>query len=98
MEQLEQKLARELPPRAKVVACRFPFPNWVPERTAGEGLDTVWLYDATAARGTGPGGRGGPGGPGGWGEDEDRGDREDGGRMRTGGTRRRTNGTKPEDA
>lgn len=53
MEQLEQKLARELPNTAKVVACRFPFPNWVPERTAGEGLDTVWLYDATTARGDG---------------------------------------------
>lgn len=46
MEQLEQKLARELPSSAMVVACRFPFPNWVPERTAGEGIDTVWLYHA----------------------------------------------------
>lgn len=46
MEQLEQKLARELPSSAVVVACRFPFPNWVPEGTAGEGMDTVWLYHA----------------------------------------------------
>uniref|UniRef100_H3C961 ATP synthase subunit C lysine N-methyltransferase n=1 Tax=Tetraodon nigroviridis TaxID=99883 RepID=H3C961_TETNG len=44
MEQLEQKLASELSSTAVVVACRFPFPNWVPERTAGEGIDTVWLY------------------------------------------------------
>lgn len=50
MEQLEQKLASELPNTAKVVACRFPFPNWVPERTAGEGIDTVWLYDATTVK------------------------------------------------
>lgn len=46
MEQLEVKLATELPSTAKVVACRFPFPSWVPERTHGEGIDTVWLYDA----------------------------------------------------
>uniref|UniRef100_A0A3B4YJY5 ATP synthase subunit C lysine N-methyltransferase n=1 Tax=Seriola lalandi dorsalis TaxID=1841481 RepID=A0A3B4YJY5_SERLL len=46
MDQLELKLARELPSTAKVVACRFPFPTWVPEETAGEGIDTVWVYDA----------------------------------------------------
>lgn len=46
MDQLELKLAHELPRTAKVVACRFPFPTWVPECTAGEGIDTVWVYDA----------------------------------------------------
>ncbi|XP_033960503.1 ATP synthase subunit C lysine N-methyltransferase [Pseudochaenichthys georgianus] len=46
MDQLEVKLASELPSTAKVVACRFPFPTWVPECTAGEGIDTVWVYDA----------------------------------------------------
>ncbi|RVE61691.1 hypothetical protein OJAV_G00172920 [Oryzias javanicus] len=46
MNQLELKLAHELPSTAKVVACRFPFPTWVPECTAGEGIDTVWVYDA----------------------------------------------------
>ncbi|XP_073347610.1 ATP synthase subunit C lysine N-methyltransferase isoform X2 [Pagrus major] len=46
MEQLELKLATELPSTAKVVACRFPFPTWVPEHTDGEGIDTVWVYDA----------------------------------------------------
>lgn len=46
MEQLELKLANELPITAKVVACRFPFPTWIPENTAGEGIDTVWVYDA----------------------------------------------------
>ncbi|XP_061587242.1 ATP synthase subunit C lysine N-methyltransferase [Cololabis saira] len=46
MEQLELKLASELQSTAKVVACRFPFPTWVPEHTAGEGIDTVWVYDA----------------------------------------------------
>ncbi|XP_063317882.1 ATP synthase subunit C lysine N-methyltransferase [Pelmatolapia mariae] len=46
MEKLELKLASELPSTAKVVACRFPFPTWIPESTAGEGIDTVWVYDA----------------------------------------------------
>ncbi|XP_034469427.1 ATP synthase subunit C lysine N-methyltransferase [Hippoglossus hippoglossus] len=46
MDQLELKLARELPSSARVVACRFPFPTWVPEHTAGEGIDTVWVYNA----------------------------------------------------
>ncbi|XP_070775512.1 ATP synthase subunit C lysine N-methyltransferase isoform X1 [Enoplosus armatus] len=46
MDQLELKLASELPSTAKVVACRFPFPTWVPEHTAGEGIDTVWVYNA----------------------------------------------------
>ncbi|XP_042353164.1 protein FAM173B-like isoform X2 [Plectropomus leopardus] len=46
MDQLELKLANELPSTAKVVACRFPFPTWIPEHTAGEGIDTVWVYDA----------------------------------------------------
>uniref|UniRef100_A0A1A8IEC1 ATP synthase subunit C lysine N-methyltransferase n=1 Tax=Nothobranchius kuhntae TaxID=321403 RepID=A0A1A8IEC1_NOTKU len=46
MDQLELKLANELSDTAKVVACRFPFPTWIPERTEGEGIDTVWVYDA----------------------------------------------------
>lgn len=46
MDQLELKLTNELPSTAKVVACRFPFPTWIPEQTAGEGIDTVWVYDA----------------------------------------------------
>lgn len=46
MEQLEDKLGRELHSSARVVACRFPFPSWVPDDTAGEGIDTVWMYNA----------------------------------------------------
>ncbi|XP_030630463.1 ATP synthase subunit C lysine N-methyltransferase [Chanos chanos] len=48
MEQLEDKLQRELHISAKVVACRFPFPTWTPDHVAGEGIDTVWVYDAKA--------------------------------------------------
>lgn len=47
MDELEDKLERELQSSAKVVACRFPFPSWVPDATAGEGIDTVWVYDAS---------------------------------------------------
>ncbi|KAG7488562.1 hypothetical protein MATL_G00035880 [Megalops atlanticus] len=46
MAQLEEKLQGDLQSTAKVVACRFPFPTWVPDATAGEGIDTVWVYDA----------------------------------------------------
>lgn len=46
MAQLEEKLQGDLQSTAKVVACRFPFPTWVPDDTAGEGIDTVWAYDA----------------------------------------------------
>lgn len=46
MEQLEVKLQTELQSSAKVVACRFPFPTWTPDDVAGEGIDTVWVYNA----------------------------------------------------
>lgn len=46
MEQLEVKLQMELQSSAKVVACRFPFPTWTPNDVAGEGIDTVWVYNA----------------------------------------------------
>ena len=44
MPHLESKLSDELNSEGEVVACRFPFPNWVPYRTVGEGIDCVWLY------------------------------------------------------
>ncbi|CAG2107331.1 unnamed protein product [Medioppia subpectinata] len=28
----------------KVIACRFPLPNWQPLESVGTGIDTVWLY------------------------------------------------------
>ncbi|KAM8967007.1 ATP synthase subunit C lysine N-methyltransferase [Pelodytes ibericus] len=45
MPQLEKKLQMELDESARVIACRFPFPHWVPQHTTGEGVDTVWTYD-----------------------------------------------------
>ena len=44
MPQLETKLSNELQTGSAVVACRFPFPTWIPDETVGEGIDTVWLY------------------------------------------------------
>ncbi|XP_066462476.1 ATP synthase subunit C lysine N-methyltransferase-like isoform X2 [Eleutherodactylus coqui] len=45
MPQLEKKLLKELPLTARVIACRFPFPHWIPDRISGQGIDTVWVYD-----------------------------------------------------
>ncbi|OCT57207.1 hypothetical protein XELAEV_18003850mg [Xenopus laevis] len=50
MPQLEKKLQTELQDAARVIACRFPFPNWVPDHIFGEGVDTVWTYDLGAFR------------------------------------------------
>ncbi|KAK6182113.1 hypothetical protein SNE40_009871 [Patella caerulea] len=44
MPKLEEKLDKELVDGRHVVACRFPFPTWQPEKTIGTGVDTVWLY------------------------------------------------------
>jgi len=44
MEQLENKCKKELNSNAVIIACRYPFPNLQPEKTIGEGIDTVWLY------------------------------------------------------
>lgn len=45
MEPLEHKLSSELPEDARVIVCRFPFPNWPPSCSEGSGLDQVWAYD-----------------------------------------------------
>ncbi|XP_065339289.1 ATP synthase subunit C lysine N-methyltransferase [Cloeon dipterum] len=46
MEELERKMRAELVSGARVVACRFPLPNWTPLAEFGSGVDTVWLYQA----------------------------------------------------
>ncbi|XP_056376703.1 ATP synthase subunit C lysine N-methyltransferase isoform X2 [Hyla sarda] len=45
MPQLEKKLELELSHASRVIACRFPFPHWIPEHISGQGIDTVWVYD-----------------------------------------------------
>uniref|UniRef100_A0A8C3W2J8 ATP synthase c subunit lysine N-methyltransferase n=1 Tax=Catagonus wagneri TaxID=51154 RepID=A0A8C3W2J8_9CETA len=57
MPQLEKKLELELEDDARVIACRFPFPHWTPTWVTGEGVDTVWAYDASSFRGAGRGPR-----------------------------------------
>ncbi|XP_066109707.1 ATP synthase subunit C lysine N-methyltransferase isoform X2 [Saccopteryx bilineata] len=52
MQQLEKKLELELEGDARVIACRFPFPNWTPDQVTGEGIDTVWAYDRSTFRGS----------------------------------------------
>ncbi|NP_001107079.1 uncharacterized protein LOC567059 [Danio rerio] len=50
MEVLGRKLEKELPDEARVIACRFPFPDWTPTATEGEGLDQTWAYDMNVIR------------------------------------------------
>ncbi|NXL92748.1 F173B methyltransferase, partial [Alectura lathami] len=52
MPQLEKKLKEELASNARIIACRFPFPCWIPDHTTGEGIDTVWAYDLKHPRGS----------------------------------------------
>ncbi|XP_041957924.1 ATP synthase subunit C lysine N-methyltransferase isoform X3 [Alosa sapidissima] len=51
MDVLGEKLLKELPDEARVVACRFPFPHWPCSASEGQGLDQAWAYDMGAVRG-----------------------------------------------
>ncbi|KAM4686962.1 ATP synthase subunit C lysine N-methyltransferase isoform 2-T3 [Amazona ochrocephala] len=51
MPQLEKKLEEELECNARIIACRFPFPCWIPDHSTGEGINTVWAYDLKHSRG-----------------------------------------------
>ncbi|TRY88895.1 hypothetical protein DNTS_021989 [Danionella cerebrum] len=50
MEVLGRKLEKELPDEARVIACRFPIPDWTPTATEGKGLDQTWAYDMNLIR------------------------------------------------
>lgn len=45
MKDLEKKVEVEVEQNSKIVACRFPLPNWKPSLTIGDGVDTVWVYN-----------------------------------------------------
>ncbi|XP_026177119.1 ATP synthase subunit C lysine N-methyltransferase [Mastacembelus armatus] len=47
---LGEKLLRELPDDALVIACRFPFPNWPHRSSVGSGLDQTFAYDIGSVR------------------------------------------------
>ena len=44
MQELENKLKKEMKDSAQIIACRFPLPNWKPCSQIEEGVDSVWLY------------------------------------------------------
>lgn len=50
MEVLGEKILRELSGDARVIACRFPFPQWPPRASLGHGLDRAWAYDIHTVR------------------------------------------------
>ncbi|XP_069379736.1 ATP synthase subunit C lysine N-methyltransferase isoform X2 [Paralichthys olivaceus] len=50
MGDLGEKLLKELPDDARVIACRFPFPNWPHRSSAGSGLDETFSYDMGTVR------------------------------------------------
>lgn len=45
MNDVEQKLIKELKPETKIIACRFPMPNLIPVKTIEAGVDSIWTYE-----------------------------------------------------
>lgn len=50
MEDLGEKLLKELSDDALVITCRFPFPNWPMQSTVGSGLDQTFAYEMRSIR------------------------------------------------
>ncbi|XP_066500178.1 ATP synthase subunit C lysine N-methyltransferase isoform X4 [Hoplias malabaricus] len=50
MDVLARKLEEELGDDARVIACRFPFPDWPIAVSEGDGLDKAWAYDMDKVR------------------------------------------------
>ena len=44
MPTLKEKLFREMKEESKVIACRFPMPDWKPSDMIEDGIDSVWVY------------------------------------------------------
>ena len=49
MPKLQEKFAEELMPHARVIACRYPLPDWQAEAVINAGIDTVWRYRKPSA-------------------------------------------------
>ncbi|XP_070761156.1 adenine nucleotide translocase lysine N-methyltransferase [Enoplosus armatus] len=47
---LGEKLLKELPDDARIISCRFPFPNWPQQLSVGSGLDQTFAYDIDSVR------------------------------------------------
>lgn len=50
MEVLGEKLLKELPDDACVIAARFPFPYWPLRQSVGSDLDETFAYDISTVR------------------------------------------------
>lgn len=50
MAVLGDKLLKELPDDARVIACRFPIPDWPQQSSVGFGLDQTFAYDISTVR------------------------------------------------
>ncbi|XP_072243859.1 ATP synthase subunit C lysine N-methyltransferase [Leuresthes tenuis] len=50
MEVLGEKLLKELPDDAHVIACRFPFSSWPQKSSVGSGLEQTYAYDISTVR------------------------------------------------
>uniref|UniRef100_A0A1A8HTM2 Family with sequence similarity 173, member B n=2 Tax=Nothobranchius kuhntae TaxID=321403 RepID=A0A1A8HTM2_NOTKU len=50
MDVLGEKLLKELPEDALVIACRFPITSWSPQSSEGSGLDRAFAYDISSVR------------------------------------------------
>ncbi|XP_028405407.1 protein N-lysine methyltransferase FAM173B-like [Dendronephthya gigantea] len=50
MPKLQEKFSDEMKCDAKVLACRFPLPDWQPEAVICAGIDTVWRYRKRSAK------------------------------------------------
>lgn len=44
MNELSEKLEREMNDKTRVVACRFEVPRWKPVEVIEDGVDSAWLY------------------------------------------------------
>jgi hypothetical protein len=49
MEPLLKKLSKEITDKSVVITCRYQFPIDY-DRTFGEGIDAVWLYNSQTIR------------------------------------------------
>lgn len=47
---LGEKLLKELSDDARVISCRFPFPDWPHQSSVGCGLEQTFAYDISTVR------------------------------------------------
>ncbi len=50
MQPLSEKIMKEAPPTARIIACRFQFPRWTPSVKFEAGPHSVFMYDNVIAQ------------------------------------------------